>query len=81
MSRERSTGRHVPVEMDEARCPECGNESGNVQYEREGDIRRHPSGKRFKTVPTAASRTDVSTTAPKLRRWFDSATSPPPPPG
>ena len=42
MSRSRPSGRHIPVEMDEARCPKCGNESENVQYEREGDIQPLP---------------------------------------
>lgn len=41
--RERPDGRYVESEMGEGRCPECGNESENVQYEREGDIQPMPS--------------------------------------
>jgi len=35
-------GEYVNVEMDEARCPECGNEEGNTRTETNGSVQPVP---------------------------------------
>lgn len=37
-------GEYVDVEMDEARCPECGNEDGNTRTETQGNVQPVPPG-------------------------------------
>jgi len=35
-------GEYVETEMDEARCPECGNEEGNTRTQAEGNVQPVP---------------------------------------
>lgn len=37
-------GQYVKTPLEEARCPECGNEDGNVRQQRQGNAQPVPDG-------------------------------------